>query len=179
MRNFGLRAGLTLCAWMAAALACSEGIGWAQELPAKVWPGPQPDGSVLLPNQWSLRPVGRHVELGDFPVNIAVHPDGKFAAVLHCGYSAHQIIVVDLGAAEVVARKEVPEAFYGLAFDRQGKRLWCSGAGAECVHQFAFDSRTGLLSDHHRIRLREENFRGAPAGLAVDPAGKMLFAANL
>ncbi len=29
---------------------------------------------VLLPNQWSLRPAGRQVPLGDFPVNIAMHP---------------------------------------------------------------------------------------------------------
>ncbi|HUA39573.1 MAG TPA: hypothetical protein VMA35_14365, partial [Candidatus Sulfopaludibacter sp.] len=31
-------------------------------------PGLRPDGSALLPNQWSLRPAGRQVELGDFPV---------------------------------------------------------------------------------------------------------------
>src|SRR5436189_6214189 len=39
-----------------------------------VLPGKQSDGSVLLPNQWSLRPVGKQVELGDFPINVAVHP---------------------------------------------------------------------------------------------------------
>ena len=27
-------------------------------------PGPQPDGSVVLPNQWSLRPAGKQVEVG-------------------------------------------------------------------------------------------------------------------
>src|SRR5213593_932865 len=59
-------------------------------------PGRQADGSVLLPNQWSLRPVGRQVELRDFPVNIALHPGGRFAAVLHAGYSAHQITIVDV-----------------------------------------------------------------------------------
>jgi len=36
-------------------------------------PGLQPDGSVLLPNQWSLRPVGRASRVGDFPVNLALH----------------------------------------------------------------------------------------------------------
>src|SRR5664279_3430875 len=45
-------------------------------------PGQKPDGSVLLTNQWSLRPAGKQVELGDFPINVAVHPDGRFAAVL-------------------------------------------------------------------------------------------------
>src|SRR5690242_9506994 len=59
-------------------------------------PGKQPDGSVLLPNQWSLRPVGKQIELRDFPINIAVHPSGQFVAVLHSGYSAHQVTIVDL-----------------------------------------------------------------------------------
>ena len=30
-------------------------------------PGVRPDGTVLLPNQWSLHPLGRQVELGIFP----------------------------------------------------------------------------------------------------------------
>src|SRR5579862_4065640 len=69
-----------------------------------VWPGRKPDGSVLLPNQWSLHPAGRQVDLADFPVNIAVHPSGRFAAVLHSGYSDHQILIVDIPAAQVVSR---------------------------------------------------------------------------
>ena len=49
------------------------------------WPGRQSDGSVLLPNLWSLQPAGTQVDVADFPVNIAVHPEGKFAAILHNG----------------------------------------------------------------------------------------------
>src|ERR1043166_3871721 len=54
-------------------------------IPPSALPGKQADGSVLLPNQWSLRPVGRQIELRDFPVNVAVHPGGGFAAVQHRG----------------------------------------------------------------------------------------------
>ena len=39
------------------------------------WPGMTRDGTVLLPNGWSLKPAGRQTRLGDFPVQIAVHPD--------------------------------------------------------------------------------------------------------
>ncbi|MGA2863379.1 MAG: hypothetical protein ABSF95_02715 [Verrucomicrobiota bacterium] len=108
------------------------------------WPGRQPDGSVLLPNQWSLRPTGRQVELADFPINVAVHPGGQFAAVLHSGFGALQVVVVDLVAAKVVARAAVPEAFYGVEFSRDGKKLFCSGAGEEVIH--AYDFRDGALS---------------------------------
>src|SRR5437660_379304 len=67
-------------------------------------PGKQTDGSVLLPNQWSLRPIGRQVELADFPINVTVHPGGRFAAVLHSGYSTHQIIIVDIPSGNVTGR---------------------------------------------------------------------------
>ncbi|MFM8358085.1 MAG: hypothetical protein ACKOET_05970, partial [Verrucomicrobiota bacterium] len=36
-------------------------------------PGIRRDGSILLPNQWSLRPAGKHLPVGDFPVHLAVH----------------------------------------------------------------------------------------------------------
>jgi YVTN family beta-propeller protein len=142
-----------------------------------VWPGRRPDGSVLLPNQWSLHPVGRQVELADFPVNIAVHPEGRYAAVLHAGYSEHQILVVDWQAGQVVSRFPIHEAFYGLEFSKDGKILVCSGAGDELLHKFTF--REGKLTDHTRIKLREPKQRGVPAGLALNSAGTKAFVANI
>ena len=140
-------------------------------------PGPQPDGSVLLPNQWSLRPVGTTVELRDFPINIAVHPAGRYAAVLHSGYSRHQILVVDVIAAEVVSHVDVNQAFYGLEFSPDGTALFCSGAGEEVIHAFTF--REGTLSGHRQLRLREITQRGVPAGLAVNDAATRLYVANV
>src|SRR6187549_272567 len=63
--------------------------------PERLLPGLRRDGFVQLPNQWSLKPAGRHLEVGDFPVNIAIHPTGEFAAILCAGYREHEIIIVD------------------------------------------------------------------------------------
>ena len=145
--------------------------------PVGDFPGPQPDGTVRLPNQWFLRPVGKQILLGDVPVNIAVHPEGKFAAVLHSGHGMNEIIIVDLAANNVVSRAGVEESFYGLAFAADGKSIWCSGAGAEVVHQFAFSS--GYLGEHQTLRLREAKVRGVPAGLALSADAKTLFVANV
>src|SRR5689334_14877785 len=79
-------------------------------------PGPQPDGSVLLPNQWSLQPAGRQIPLRDFPVNIALHPGGRFVAVLHSGYSQNVVSIIDLTTEKVVAHANVRQSFYGLEF---------------------------------------------------------------
>ena len=145
--------------------------------PAVLWPGRQADGSMLLPNQWSLRPAGTTVELGDFPVNLALSPDGKFAAVLHCGFGRHEIVVVDLAARQIAGRVPVNEAFYGLTFARDGHKLFCSGASDELVHIFDFVG--GKISADRDLVMRAPTETGVPCGLAVDPDGKTLFVANL
>ncbi|MGD0650964.1 MAG: bifunctional YncE family protein/alkaline phosphatase family protein [Verrucomicrobiia bacterium] len=140
-------------------------------------PGQRPDGSVLLPNQWSLRPAGRQIEVGDFPINIALHPQGRFAAILHAGYSQHGIMVVDLLAGKVVTNAPLEETFYGIEFSCDGSRLFCSGASEEVIHSFRFTN--GLLSDPHDIRLRGLNNVGIPSGLAIDSGAKKLCVANV
>jgi DNA-binding beta-propeller fold protein YncE len=140
-------------------------------------PGKKPDGSVLLPNQWSLRPVGKQIELRDFPINIAVHPRGRFVAVLHSGYSAHQVSIVDLKKGEAVSHAALTQSFYGLEFSRDGSRLFCSGAGEERIH--SFDFHDGTLTNHETIQLREIKERGVPAGLAVAQDGHTLYVANV
>ncbi len=141
------------------------------------WPGAKPDGTTLLPNMWSLKPAGRQIPLGDFPANIALHPSGKFAAVLHCGYSAHKIAIVDLKTEAVVANQPVDEAWYGLAFSRDGKKLFVSGSSAEVI--YVFDFADGELSGRKSIRLRPEKERGIPAGIALARVGEKAYVANV
>jgi DNA-binding beta-propeller fold protein YncE len=142
-----------------------------------IWPGRQPDGSVLLPNLWSLRPAGAQIDLGDFPVNVAVHPDNRFAAVLHCGFGQNEIAVVDIPALKVVSRTKIDEAFYGLEFSHVGNRLYCSGAGSEVIHVFNFDD--GQLKADREISLRDVKERGIPGGMAVSSDAKTLYVANV
>jgi Lactonase, 7-bladed beta-propeller/Phosphoesterase family len=157
--------------------AAREGAA-ARSASAVTWPGRKADGSVLLPNGWSLRPAGRQLELGgDFPVNIALHPGGRYAAVLHAGYSRHEVVIVDLAAERVVSRTPLHETFYGLEFSTRGDRLYCSGAGDEVVH--VFDFRDGRLNHPRTIRLRPKEQTGVPAGLALDRAEHQLYAADV
>src|SRR5262249_43060456 len=147
-------------------------------LPPRVLPGVQPGGSVLLPNGWSLRPAGKQTPLGDYPVNIALHPSGKYLAVLHAGFSEHDLHVVELhrGTPPVVCRVRVDQTFYGLYFSPDGKTLFASGAEYETVH--AYDFQDGLLGRHREIAVAGVSDTFVPAGLATDAAGKTLFAAG-
>src|SRR5260370_9800394 len=132
---------------------------------------------MLLANQWSLRPAGTQIELRDFPINVAVPPNSRFAAVLHSGYSANQVSIVDLLSGYAVSHASIEQSFYGLEFSTDGKRLFCSGAGDEVIHSFEFQN--GNLGTHEEIPLREHYERGIPAGLSVDAAMRHLFVANV
>ncbi|MDR3457521.1 MAG: alkaline phosphatase family protein [Verrucomicrobiae bacterium] len=164
---------LSMCLVLAASAAICPG-----QTNLTLWPGRQPDGSMLLPNQWSLRPAGsQQIDLGDFPVNIALTPDGRYAAVLHCGYGHHEVELVDLNKGVVTCRTNVAEAFYGLTFSSDGRKLYCSGASGEDIHVFRFHD--GQLQGAGILRLRKATDTGVPCGLAINPSGKILYAADL
>lgn len=139
-------------------------------------PGLRDNGQILLPNQWSLRPAGKQIVLGDFPVQIAVHPQLPLAAVLHAGYGEHEVVVVKLPGGEIVSRASVPQAFYGLSFSPKGDRIFVSGGEDEVVHQFQFDK--GYLSQPKVWKVAESETEGVIAGVTADADGKTLWVAD-
>jgi sugar lactone lactonase YvrE len=144
----------------------------------RVLPGVQHSGAVLLPNQWSLRPAGKQIALGDFPVNIALHPNGKVAAVLHAGYGTHEIALVDLTSAKerITSRLSLPQTFTGLTFSPDGKHLYASGGEFGLVHAFTFDE--GLLSRRREILVAELKEKFVVGGVTTDGTGKTLYVAG-
>jgi DNA-binding beta-propeller fold protein YncE len=163
-----------LCLIVAMGVPC---LGQTAEV-GVIRPGLQPDGSVLLHNQWSVRPAGRQIELGNcFPVNVAMEPKGRYAAVLLAGYTPHEVVVVELNTGAITCRVPLHEAFYGLTFSADGRALYCSGGGDEVVHRFSF--LHGQLTNQTEIRVHEPTLRAVPCGLAVDRAEKRLFVADV
>ncbi|HEY7422660.1 MAG TPA: bifunctional YncE family protein/alkaline phosphatase family protein [Gemmataceae bacterium] len=147
--------------------------------PTRLLPGVEPGGAIRLPNQWALRPAGKQVALGDFPVNLALHPSGRWLAALHAGFGTHEVVIVTLQGSQqkVACRVTVDQAFYGVCFAPDGKTLFASGGELEVVHAWSFDD--GLLSRHRTIRMADKLKTFVPAGLVTDAGGETLFAAGL
>jgi DNA-binding beta-propeller fold protein YncE len=168
---------LGTCAVLAAGLDPKrEPIAAKPAVLARVLPGVQPGGTVLLPNQWSLRPAGKQLLLGDFPVNLALHPGGEWLAVLHAGYGEHEVVIVDLKRQKISARVGIAQTFYGLCFAPDGRSLYASGGEFEVIHAFQFED--GFLFRHREISIAKEADKFIPSGLSIDAAGKTLFAAG-
>lgn len=144
----------------------------------RVLPGIQTDGTVQLPNQWKLRPAGRAMEVGDFPVNIAIHPSGQYVAVLHAGMREHEVVIVALEKTrnKIVSRVSVDQTFYGMCFSPDGKKLYASGGEFEIVHEFDF--ARGLLGNPKTIDLKGVHDKLIVGGLAIDNKGRDLFVAG-
>jgi YVTN family beta-propeller protein len=152
----------------------------AQEAPPKTTPrklpGVQGPGHVLLPTQWSLRPAGKQLKLGDFPVNVAIHPRDRYAAVLHAGFGDHEIMIVDLDKQTVLSSAKIPQTFYGLTFSPDGGYLFASGGEHEVVHRFQLDK--GLLHDHVQLKVGDaKKDKLVPAGIATSADGDTVYVA--
>ncbi|GAB4311431.1 MAG: alkaline phosphatase family protein [Candidatus Sumerlaeia bacterium] len=148
----------------------------------RLLPGPTTGGRVQLPNQWSLKPAGRHLPLGHLPLRMALSPDGRHLAVTHSGYGPQEIIIVNTGDAKkqnerIVCRVQLPNLWLGLVFGPHGRSLYASGGKDDLIYRFTFDN--GYLSARRSINLYKKGKRRHPAGLAVSRDGRTLFAANL
>jgi sugar lactone lactonase YvrE len=153
------------------------------------WPGMTREGTVLLPNGWSLKPAGRQAKLGDFPVQIAPHPSRPILAVLHAGYGEHEVVTVDESRGHVIGRAAIPETFAGMTWSADGKQLFAGGGFDDLIYRF--DHADGLLSNKavfeypdRKAFLAEPNpgdgervkkYQRTPAGLAVTSDGKILY----
>jgi DNA-binding beta-propeller fold protein YncE len=142
----------------------------------RILPGLLADGFVQLPNQWRLRPAGKQIEVGNFPVNAVLHPSGQYLAVLHAGWQEHEIAIIDLNRArqKIVNRVVIDQTFYGLCFSPDGRRLYASGGEYELVHEFEFTR--GILSNPRTIHLAGAGDKLVVGGLAMDAAGRDIFA---
>ena len=50
-------------------------------------PGPLGAGVTLLPNGWRIAPAGQHLDAGDLPLAMALHPDGRHLVITNNGWS--------------------------------------------------------------------------------------------
>jgi len=127
---------------------------------------------VALPNGWYLSPVGKVLQLGDLPLNIAVSPNGKQAAVTNNGQSTQMIHLVDVKKETVTDSVIIGKSWLGLVFSDNGKELYASGGNDNWIIKYKVRRKKLINADTIRI--------GKPwpekisiAGLALDGRKKV------
>jgi YVTN family beta-propeller protein len=131
--------------------------------------------TVSLPNGWKLTPVGKLLPLGDLPLNIAVSPSKKLAAVTNNGESDQTIQLVNIEKQEILDSIIIGKAWLGLTFSDDGNYLYASGGNDNMIIRYAIQNNRLIINDSLRI--------GEPwpdkisvAGLALDDSRNRLYA---
>lgn len=130
---------------------------------------------VALPNGWFLTPTGKMLELGDLPLNIAVSPSEKFAAVTNNGESDQSIQLIDLQKEVVVDSVPIGKAWLGLVFSHDSKYLYASGGNDNMIIRYALKNKHLLAKDTVRLGKPWPN-RISVTGLALDDSKNRLYA---
>jgi YVTN family beta-propeller protein len=150
----------------------------AQTLPAQPHPpGAMSDGAILLPNGWRLAPAGLHLSVGTLPLNVVQTPDGKYLIVTNNGLARPSLTIVEIAGWKVKTTVPMDHAWFGLAWNSSGTRLYSAGAGQNNVQEL--DYADGALTPSRTIALPGivgESFAG---GLALGPDGRTLYVTRI
>ena len=141
---------------------------------------------TLLPNGWRIAPAGRHLDAGDLPLAMALHPDGRHLVITNNGWSKPSLRVVDLERWQVIQKMTLDHAWLGLVWHPDGRRLFSSGAADNSIREIEW--RDGKLMPGRTFTLappqktaggRQLENPGFVGGLALSPDGRTLYAAHV
>jgi YVTN family beta-propeller protein len=139
-------------------------------------PGPKDGGVTLLPNGWRIAPAGRHLTVGDLPLAMAESPDGRTLVVSNNGYSKPSLTVVDVQRLTVPLTVPLENAWLGLVWHPDGRRIWVSGGGAGTVNEFRVTDKG--LEPGTVVKLRQPSEQSFVGGISLSPDGSRLFAVH-
>src|SRR5664279_1092825 len=130
--------------------------------------------AVTLPNGWKLTPVGKQLPLGDLPLNIAVSPSGKLAAITNNGESDQTLQLIDLEKDAVLDSIIIGKSWLGLTFSEDGKYLYASGGNDNKIIRY--------LISNNRLSVNDSILIGKPwpekisvTGIALDDSKNRLY----
>jgi YVTN family beta-propeller protein len=138
--------------------------------------------NAMLANGWKTTPAGRHLASGDMILSGQVSPDGKLFAFTNTGYTSHALHIVDLATEKEIATFPIEQAWSGLAFAPNGKRIYVStGAGYTGPPIIYFDNWdnggwTQSRQGHPLPGARKDSTAISWIGVSGD--GKTVFALN-
>jgi YVTN family beta-propeller protein len=130
---------------------------------------------VSLPNGWKLTPVGKLLPLGDLPLNIAVAPSKKIAAVTNNGESDQTIQLVDIEKEIILDSIVIGKSWLGLTFSENGKYLYASGGNDNIIIRYTINNNKLAIFDSIRIG-KPWPVKISIAGLAVYDKKNRLYA---
>ncbi|MBC8065886.1 MAG: bifunctional YncE family protein/alkaline phosphatase family protein [Chlorobia bacterium] len=124
-----------------------------------------------------LRPIGKSIVVSGRPVDMAIHPNGKWAYIKE----NRGLTVVDVASWKVIQELGVSggASHTGIALDESGSRLFFSNA-ASTVHWGSVNISSGLVKWEGKLAVPKPKIGGEafPCGIVLGDAGDSLYVAS-
>src|SRR5687767_8345795 len=140
----------------------------------------EPSGAGRLATGARLDPAGVSHDLGSMPLAMVLSPEKDRIVVLLNGWREQGIQVVERSSGRVVQTIQLPAVFLGIVFSPDGRSLYVSGGDQDLIYRFDWRGGTATLADSIALAVREKGKHGTryPAGIALSPDGRTLYAAE-
>ncbi len=137
--------------------------------------GLKPDEHILF-NGWGLTPAGTHVPISDLALKLVVSPDKKMLIAVCGGFNNTGLTLLDLTGKNVAQFLPLKECWNGLAFSKDGKRIFVSGGDKGDLHVFNYAD--GKASVDKSVKPSPDATPVFLASIAVHPATGKLYICN-
>lgn len=141
----------------------------------RLMPGLRPSEHLLF-NGWGLTPAGRHEPASDMPLKLVLSPDGQYLAAAHGGFNGTGLTLLHAAEKRVTQFVPLKQAWNGVAFQQDGKRLFVGGGASGLIH--AFSHQNGRVVEEKSLAPAGPGESAFVAGLAVHPRTGRLYACN-
>lgn len=132
--------------------------------------------AVQLPNGWSLSPAGSALNLSsDLPLNIAISPSKKYAAITDNGNGLEGIELINIASKKLLSFTKIRSAWVGLQFSNDNKYLYASTGNQNMILQFMLKNDNLILKDSIVLGKPWPN-KICITGIALDDSRSLLFA---
>ena len=148
-----------------------------------------PSGLRRLPTGVTLDPAGTSYDLGSMPLAMVLSPEKNRVVALLNGWREQGIQVVDRSTGRILQTISLPAVFLGIVFSPDGRSLYVSGGNQDVIYRFDWHGEAATLADSIVLEARrkvKDNMMGGtmkdgiryPAGIAISPDGRTLYAAE-
>jgi YVTN family beta-propeller protein len=130
----------------------------------------------LLFNGWGITPAGQHVRISDLPLKMVVSPDKKMLVAASAGYNNPGLSLLDISSRKVAQFFPLERIWNGLAFSRDGRRIFVSGGDSGKVHVFNYEGGKATAADS--VKPSPKGEAAFLAGIAVHPSTGKVYVCN-
>ncbi|MCC6820680.1 MAG: phosphoesterase, partial [Verrucomicrobia subdivision 3 bacterium] len=138
-------------------------------------PGLMPEAGMLF-NGWGITPAGESVAISDMALKFLVSPDKKTLLAASGGYNDTGLTLLELAGRRVTQFLPLPKVWNGLAFSKDGGRIFVAGGDSGMIHIFKYAD--GQATPVDPVNPAPDEAGAVLGSIAVHPTTGRLYVCN-